>query len=216
MTPERFKKITQVLNTRQPDLTVVMENVSTPHNLAAIARTCDAVGIPEAHAITRLDAIDLKQRAASGTRKWIKVNTHPDIDTVYALLRKRGLRILTAHLTDDAVSYRDVDYTIPTALIVGTELEGISDEAVEKSDGSIMIPMLGMVQSLNVSVATALILYEAQKQREKKGMYGTNLMDSNLINKLQFEWSYPKLIPYYKKKKKAYPEIDSEGYIKGT
>lgn len=213
MTPERFEKINQVLSLRQTDLTVVMENVQTPHNLAAIARTCDAVGIPEAHAVTDIPVIDLKQRAASGSRKWVEIKTHNKIEDVYKGLRDKGFQILTAHFNPDAVNFRDIDYTKPTAIVVGSELEGISDEALEKADSSIIVPMLGMTQSLNVSVATALILYEAQRQRELAGLYRNRQIDHSLFSKLAFEWGYPKLVPYYKKKNQPYPEIDEDGYI---
>lgn len=190
-----------------------MDNVQTPHNLAAIARTCDAVGIPEAHAVTDMGEIDLRQRAASGSKKWVNIKTHISIDSIYGMLRSEGYQILTAHFNDEAVNYRDIDYTKPTAVVVGAELDGISTEAVEKADGSIIVPMLGMVQSLNVSVATALILYEAQRQREEAGLYETRHIDDATYSKLLFEWGYPRLVPYYRKKKMPYPQMDEKGYI---
>lgn len=213
MTPERFNRIKKVLNQRQTDLTVVMENVQTPHNLAAIARTCDAVGIPEVHAITDLDHIVLKPRAASGSRKWVTTNTHGSVDAAYAHLREKGLRILTAHFSESAVDFREIDYTLPTAIVVGAELDGITEEAAEKADGSIIVPMMGMVQSLNVSVAAALILYEAQRQRKEAGMYDKRSIDDETYRRLVFEWGYPRLVPLYRKKNEPYPRLDDEGYL---
>lgn len=213
MTPERFEKLKAILTSRQMDLTVVMENVHKPHNLAAVARSCDAVGVFETHAISEMQDVVLRPRAASGSRKWVGVRRHGSVDEAYGHLRSKGFRILCAHFDEEAVDFRSVDFTQPTALVVGAELEGITDEAVEKADGSIIVPMLGMVQSLNVSVATALILYEAQRQRQEKGMYDERSMDDETYRTLLFEWGYPRLVPYYKKQGKPYPAMDDEGYL---
>ncbi|MCG8470637.1 MAG: tRNA (guanosine(18)-2'-O)-methyltransferase TrmH [Desulfobacterales bacterium] len=213
MTPERFNKLKGILTRRQMDLTVVMENVQTPHNLAAVARTCDAVGVFETHAISEMQEVVLKPRAASGSRKWVGVNRHGSIDEAYGALRAQGHRILCAHFDETAVDFRTVDYTQPTAIVVGAELDGISEEAISKADGSIIVPMLGMVQSLNVSVATALILYEAQRQRMEKGMYASRSMDDETYETLLFEWGYPRLVPYYKRQGLSYPPMDEEGHL---
>ncbi len=213
MTPERYEKIVTILNQRQLDLTVLMEHVEMPHNLAAIARTCDAVGIFETHAVTDLHTIDLKQRASSGSRKWISVKTHADVDTAFAHLREKGFAIYCAHLDDRALDFRAVDYTRPTAIVAGTELEGVSPRAASLADGCVMVPMFGMIQSLNVSVAMALILYEAQRQRMAKGMYGTRQLDPARFKELLFEWGYPRLAPFYKKKNIPYPDLGEQGQI---
>lgn len=168
MTPERERRIREMLARRQPDLTVVMDRVHKPHNLAAIARSCDAVGVAELHAVplpgepARLES----DKAASGAGKWVTLREHPDIDAAYRHLRKRGMRIYAAHDGLGAVDFRSIDYTQPTAIAVGAELDGLSEAAVEAADSAISIPMMGMTRSLNVSVATAVILYEAQRQRE--------------------------------------------------
>lgn len=173
MTPERERRIRAVLARRQPDLTVVMDRVHKPHNLAAIARTCDAVGIHELHAVplpggaTRLR----RDKAASGAGKWLPLRKHADIGSAYAHLRGQGIRIYAAHECPDAVDYRAIDYTRPTAVVVGAELDGISEAAVAGADGAVSIPMMGMTRSLNVSVATAIILYEALRQRDAAGFY---------------------------------------------
>ncbi len=213
MTPERFEKLKAVLARRQTGLTVVMENVHKPHNLAAVARSCDAVGIFEAHAISEMEDVVLRQRAASGSRKWVGIRRHGSVDDAYAQLRHQGMRILCAHFDAEAVDFRSVDFTQPTAIVVGAELDGITDEAVSKSDGSIIVPMMGMVHSLNVSVATSLILYEAQRQRMEKGMYDERSMDDETFHTLLFEWGYPRLIPYYKRLGMPYPPIGEDGSI---
>lgn len=213
MTPQRYKKIKQALQLRQPDLTVVMENVHKAHNLAAIARTCDAVGVPEIHAITKQDSLSLTEDAASGSGRWVNVVIHKNLDSAYTFLRYKNHQILTAHFSMDAVDFRDIDFTIPTAIVVGQELEGISKEAVNKADKSIIIPMYGMVQSLNVSVATAIILYEAQRQRNAKGLYNNASIDPIKMNDFIFEKGYPRLAQMYKKEGRDFPMLDEEGQI---
>jgi tRNA (guanosine-2'-O-)-methyltransferase len=213
MTPDRYKKILQMLKQRQTDLTVVMENVHKAHNLAAIARTCDAVGIPEIHAITRFEEINLTEDAASGSGRWVDVDIHKDIDSVYSRLKKKGFQLLTTHFDEQAVDFREIDFTKSIAIIVGQELDGLSDEAISKSDGSIIIPMYGMVQSLNVSVATAIILYEAQRQRVKAGMYENLQLDEEYIQKYLFEKGYPRLAALYKKEGRPFPILNTQGEI---
>lgn len=213
MTSERYQKIKATLQRRQPDLTVVMENVNKAHNLAAIARTCDAVGIPEIHATTRFDTLNLTQDAASGSGRWVNVVTHDNIDLACALLRSQKQQILTAHFSDDAVDFRTIDFTIPTAIVVGQELFGISEQALNNADKSIIIPMYGMVHSLNVSVATAIILYEAQRQRNVKGMYNAASSNNKEMNNYIFEKGYPRLARMYRKDGKEFPHLDEEGQI---
>ncbi len=213
MTAERYQKIKQALQYRQFDLTVVMENVHKTHNLAAIARTCDAVGIPEIHAITRQDSISLTEDAASGSGRWINVVTHQHIEAAYSQLRRSDHQILTAHFSKKAVDFREIDFTIPTAIVVGQELEGITEEAVSKADKSMIIPMFGMVQSLNVSVATAIILYEAQRQRHEKGLYNTSSITVKEMNTFIFEKGYPRLAKVYRKEGKEFPSLNEKGQI---
>lgn len=161
MTPERLAIIKKSLDMRQTDLTVVMENVRKPHNLAAVARTLEAVGGLEIHAITELTSIRLTQMSAGGSKKWIKVHKHPSTEQGLNYLKQQGFQIVATSLGENSKDYRELDYTRPTAILVGEELEGISEQAIQMADDNISIPMIGMVQSLNVSVASALVLYEA-------------------------------------------------------
>ena len=213
MTPQRYQKIKQVIEQRQPDLTVVMENVHKAHNLAAIARTCDAVGIPEIHAVTEYEHLSLSQDASSGSGRWVNVITHDTIQAAYSALKTKGFKLLVAHFDERAKDFREIDYTIPTAIVVGQELEGISEEAIAKADATIIIPMHGMVQSLNVSVATALILYEAQKQRLQSGLYNSPKYNLLTSNNLIFEKAYPRVARIYRAKGKTYPTLDHNGQI---
>lgn len=184
MTPERLAKIRAVLDKRQPDLTVLLERVHKPHNFSAILRSCDAVGVLEAHAIPAkhglpdlegAEGLSLKGKTFNETSgsaaKWVGLNIHEDTASAFSHLKARGFRVLAAHFSERAVDYREADYTRPTCILLGTEKWGVSPEAAEWSDAHIQIPMMGMVQSLNVSVAAAVILFEAQRQRLKAGLY---------------------------------------------
>lgn len=218
-TPERYAKIRRVLSKRQPTLTVLMDEVNKPHNLSAIVRTCDAVGVLEAHAVPpkhgTLAAFEgHTYDATSGSaHKWVRVNPHADAVGAVRELQSRGFQVLATHLSQRSVDYRDLDYTRPTCVLLGAEKWGVSDEAADAADANIVIPMYGMVQSLNVSVAAASILFEAQRQRLAAGMYGTPQLSPQALEALAFEWAYPDLAPLYRERGEAYPALDEVGRI---
>lgn len=215
MSNQRFEKIKRTLNRRQPDLTVLMENVHKPHNLAALARTCDAIGIPEIHAVSSIRDLRISQMAAGGVRRWISVKKHQSTEDAFHLLKKQGLKIVVAHLDENTKDYKDIDYTVPTAIIAGSELDGISDYAVQHADDTVGIPMQGMVQSLNVSVAMSVILYQAMEQRIKAGMYDNCRLDKVTYETLLFEWMHPKVAHYCNRHKIDYPALNEDGDIIG-
>jgi tRNA (guanosine-2'-O-)-methyltransferase len=211
LTQPRLEKIKRILDMRQPDLTIVMEDVHKPHNLAAIIRSCDAVGVVEVHAIANRTQIGLRKKAASGAYKWVGYKTHPTTMTAYRALREQGLNIYATDTGSDAIDYRDADFTLPCAIVVGAELEGITQTALSEADVVINIPLYGMVESLNVSVATALILFEANRQRKAAGLYDRNRLDDATYKRLLFEWLHPELTAYCKKHQLNYPELDENG-----
>ncbi|MEE4296095.1 MAG: tRNA (guanosine(18)-2'-O)-methyltransferase TrmH [Wenzhouxiangella sp.] len=188
MTPERKARIQAVAARRQPDLTVFMERVHKPHNVAAIIRTCDAVGIMKAHAVPGDEGLPRLNHTSQGAQRWVDLQRHPDTPSGLVHLRGAGFRLYAAHFSSSAVDFRVPDYTQPSAIIMGTEKFGVSQEALELADDEIVIPMLGMSQSLNVSVATALILYEAQRQRALAGMYEPNALDASPWKELAERW----------------------------
>ncbi len=213
MTQHRLQTIKACLDRRQTDLTVMMENVRKPHNLAAVARTLEAVGGLEIHAISELTSIRLSQMAAGGIRKWIKVIKHTNTEQGIKQLKQQGFNLIATTLHNDSKDYRDIDYTRPTAILVGEELEGISSQAVEMADEIISIPMAGMVQSLNVSVASALVLYEAYRQRSEVGMYDKRSLDDKTYKRLLFKACHPKIANYCDNKRLPYPAIDENAEI---
>ena len=213
MTPERLAIIKSSLDRRQTDLTVVMENVRKPHNLAAVARTLEAVGGLEIHAITELTSIRLTQMSAGGTKKWMKVTKHPSTEKSLNHFKQQGFQIIATSLSENSKDYREIDYTKPTAILVGEELEGISEQAISMADENISIPMIGMVQSLNVSVASALVLYEAYHQRMAAGMYDSRSLDKETYMTLLFEACHPKIANCCQQKRIPYPVIDENAEI---
>lgn len=210
---ERNKRIIDLLNKRQKDLTVFMDEVHKPHNLAAIVRTCDAVGIGEVHAVYPEAGIKECRGTAMGSSRWVTTHTHKNLDTGIAQIKSQGKQVLAAHFSNEAVDFREIDYTQPTAILVGSELFGVSDEAATLADNHIIVPMLGMVQSLNVSVAAAIILYEAQRQREQAGMYKQRQLEDKFCETKRFEWLHPKIKQYCDKHRIRYPFINENGDI---
>ena len=176
MTPERNTKIKKIAGRRQLDLTLVLENVHDPHNIGAIMRTCDAVGIPEIYIIItdeRISSSDylLGHSASSGSKKWVKVHIYKEIQKCFEDVRERFGRIVGTKLGESSQSLYKYSFLEPTALLFGNESTGLSDEAYEKVDSNMYVPMMGMVKSLNISVACAISLYECLRQRNEKGMY---------------------------------------------
>lgn len=213
MIPRRYQRLKQVLNQRQPDLTVLTEDVHKPHNLSAIIRTCDAVGVFAIHTVNRHSDTPTYSQVARGSEKWVKLQEHPDIKTAIEHLQQHNHKIYAAHLSDVAIDYRQVDYTQPTGILLGTEKWGVTDEAAELVDGHIVIPMQGMVQSLNVSVANAVILFEAQRQRLQAGLYDRVRLDPDTYKQTVFEWGYPDIADLYRRQGKPYPELGEQGEI---
>ena len=204
-----------MLATRQPDLTVCMEQVHKPHNVSAVIRTADAVGVHQVHAVWPGKSMRTMVSTAAGSNSWVSVKTHPDISSAVSTLKSEGMQILATNLSSTAVDFREIDYTRPTCILMGQEKHGITAEALALADQDIIIPMIGMVQSLNVSVASALILYEAQRQRQNAGMYQRehSPLSEEDQQRLLWEGGYPVLANVAKRKKLPRPRIDNEGQI---
>ncbi|MBF4178558.1 MULTISPECIES: tRNA (guanosine(18)-2'-O)-methyltransferase TrmH [Lelliottia] len=215
MNSERYARICEMLARRQPDLTVCMEQVHKPHNVSAIVRTADAVGVHEVHAVWPGKNMRTMASSAAGSNSWVTVKTHPTIADAVTQLKSSGMQILATHLSDKAVDFRDIDYTRPTCILMGQEKTGITQEALDLADQDIIIPMIGMVQSLNVSVASALILYEAQRQRQNAGMYEreNSMLPEVEQQRLLFEGGYPVLARVAKQKQLPYPHVNAQGEI---
>ena len=211
--PRRFERLKSVLDRRMADLTVLLEHVEKPHNLSAILRSCDAVGALEAHAVNFEGRTRTFNSTAQGSQKWVALRDHATICAAISHLKSRGFRLYGTHLGVDARDYRDCDFTGPTAFVLGAEKWGLTDEARDLMDEALYIPMRGMVQSLNVSVATATLMFEALRQREAKGVVpsaGEGLAPDH-YRRLLFEWAYPEVAAWCRSEERPYPALNEEG-----
>ena len=213
MTPERHQRINNMLDMRQPDLTVCMEGVHKTHNLAAVVRTCDAIGVSDVHAVWKNETMQVLGGSAAGSQHWIDVHDYNRTEDAINALKKQNMQILVTNLSPTAVDFREIDYTQPTAIILGQEKFGASETALAMADQDIMIPMVGMVQSLNVSVACSVVLYEAQRQRQLAGMYNNPLLPEARRQRTLFEGGHPIFAEACMRKGLPYPAIDEEGQI---
>jgi tRNA (guanosine-2'-O-)-methyltransferase len=213
MTPERHQRIKDMLDQRQPDLTVCMEGVHKTHNLAAVVRTADAIGVSDVHAIWKNERMRVSGGSAAGSQNWIDVHNYTNTADAIAELKKQNMQVLVTNLSDTAVDFREIDYTKPTAIILGQEKFGASEVALELADQDIVIPMVGMVQSLNVSVACSVVLYEAQRQRQLAGMYNKPRLCEERRQRVLFEGGHPIFAQACQRKGLPYPQIDEDGQI---
>ena len=188
-TEKRLNKIIKVATARQFSLRVVLENIHDPHNVSAIFRTCDAVGVPQVDLLyTKEEFPKISKVSSASSKKWVDQKRYNSTEECINQLRKDGFKIYGTILSDKAEDIYELDFTEKIAIVMGNEHRGISNEIIEACDKHIYIPMRGMIQSLNVSVATAVVLYEAQRQRAAKGMYEKSELDNDKLEKLIDEW----------------------------
>ena len=213
--PRRFKRIKSVLNKRIQNLTVLVEGVSKPHNLSAILRTCDAAGVFEANFICNKNEAQTFNSTAQGSQKWVKLNNHSSSIDAAKTLKEKGFKLFGTILKEESTDYRKLDFTQNTCFVLGAEKWGLNEELISQVDECIYIPMYGMVQSLNVSVAASILLFEAIRQRDQIGLLPQNGegIDQQKYQKTLFEWSYPERKESYEENGPKYPYIDENGEI---
>ena len=190
---ERLNKMKKILQTRQDTLRVFMDYVYSHHNLSAIVRTCDAVNIGKLY-YRHQKKVKLNNEITMGAHKWIFHEYVEDIEKFYQDIKNQGYQVVVTLLDKDTIDFREVDYTKPTLIVLGNEVDGASEVSIKYADKKVIIPMYGMSQSLNVSVANAVILYEAQRQRQAKGMYDTPQLSPEVIEKTLKKWAYDDII----------------------
>lgn len=190
MTDERRARMEEVLRYRQNDLTVVLENVFDPHNVSAVLRSCDAIGIMEIYIVNTLLPPFRKfgERSSSGAYKWVKVHQFTNVNECMKAVRKNYEQILSTHLSSEAKSLYDLNLTKPTALVFGNEVEGLSEEMLSHCDGNYVIPLVGMSKSLNISVACAISIYEAYRQKQQAGHYAAMKISQEEHTMLKSFW----------------------------
>lgn len=192
MTEERKQRLMSVLNCRQNDLAVVLENVFDPHNISAVMRTCDAVGVQDVYVLNNKIPKHKKwgRRSSSSAAKWLTVHEFDNADQCFSALRSRYSTILTTHLSSDAVSLHQLNLTGSIAIVFGNEHDGVSEEIRALADGNFIIPQAGIIRSLNISVACAVTLYEAYRQKLLAGHYENRKLDEPVYKQLLSEWGF--------------------------
>jgi tRNA (guanosine-2'-O-)-methyltransferase len=189
-TEQRMNRLKNVLRHRQPDLTVVMENIHDPHNVSAILRSCDAAGVMCVQLIyTDTEFPDIGKKSSASAKKWVEIRRFKGVQECYKKLHEENFIILATHLEENARPLFEVDMVKKIAIVVGNEHNGVSSEAAKLADGIIQIPMFGMIQSLNVSVATAIILFEAVRQRIIARQYNKVKIPDGELEKLLKIWA---------------------------
>lgn len=190
MTPERQVRLLNVIDKRQPDLGVVLENVFDPHNVSAVMRTCDAVGVQDVFILNTKFPRHKKWgfKSSSSAKKWLTVHQFENIEECFAVLRRRYERIYATHLSDNAFNFFEMDLTQNVALIFGNEHSGVTDEIRRLTDGNFIIPQVGVIRSLNISVACAITLYEAFRQKTIAGHYERNNADCGYKAAIKKQW----------------------------
>jgi tRNA (guanosine-2'-O-)-methyltransferase len=191
MTPEREARILQVLDKRQDDITVVLENVFDPHNISAVMRTCDATGVQDIYILNTRIPVHKKwgAKSSSSASEWLTIHQYTNARQCFADLRKKYDRVFTTHLASDAVSLYDMDLTGRVALVFGNEHAGVSEEIRSLSDGNFIIPQVGIIKSLNISVACAVSLYEGYRQKAGAGQYDRRSLPEQPYKELLKKWS---------------------------
>lgn len=190
MTPERRQKLLSVLKKRQNNLAVVLENVQDPHNISAVMRTCDAVGIQEVYVLnTRIPRHKkFGPKSSSSAAKWLTIRQFEDAAKCFTELRTKYSLILTTHLASDSIDLYQIDFSGSVALVFGNEHSGVSEEIRPFADGNFVIPQVGIIRSLNISVACAVCLYEAYRQKKLAGHYNGQLAHAPQFESLLQHW----------------------------
>lgn len=190
MTNERLQKIEAVLSKRQNNLTVVLENVFDPHNISAVMRSCDAIGVQEIYVLNTKIPRHKKwgDRSSSSAHKWLTIHQYSDLQECLAALKAKYDTVLTTHLSSGSVSLYELDLIKRIALVFGNEHAGVSEEMRAVADGNFVIPQVGMIRSLNISVACAVTLYEAFRQKQAAGHYKQPCLNNSEYSLLSKQW----------------------------
>ncbi|MGM0424910.1 MAG: TrmH family RNA methyltransferase [Thermodesulfobacteriota bacterium] len=188
-TERRKERIRSVLEKRQPDLTLILDNIHDPHNVSAILRSCDAFAVPRVHLYYTSESFPAPGRKSSASaRKWVQMQKNTSANSMVEDLRSQGFQILGTGCGSSAIAVYDWDLTQPTAIVLGNEHQGLSPELTQYLDAELEIPMQGMVPSLNVSVAAAVILYECFRQRKDKGLLPGGGYDPQTLERIFEDW----------------------------
>ena len=192
MTAERKERLTNVLQKRQPGLSVVLENVEDPHNISAVMRTLDSVGIQDLYVLNSKIPRHKKwgAKSSSSAAKWLTIHQFENTTECFEELRKKYDKIYTTQLAQGSVSLYELEFTQNVALVFGNEHSGVSDELIRKADGNFIIPQVGIIKSLNISVACAVSVYEAFRQKLVAGHYNQQQLPECEYQRLLKSWGF--------------------------
>jgi len=162
-TEERVARFEEVIQNRTRHLTVVLEDIYQSHNISAVLRTCDCLGVQDVQVIEKKNEFLHNEDIALGATKWLTINRYKksDTNTLECInnLKKHGYSIVATTPHQQEVLLNDLDITKKTALVFGTELTGISNEIIDMADGFVKIPMAGFTESFNISVSAAICMF---------------------------------------------------------
>jgi len=184
----RRDRIEAALASRTRDVVLVLEDIHNDHNSSAVMRTAEALGILELHVVAQRSAFKVSDKISSGAHKWLDIRGHDSVTSAYAHLRRRGYQIWASHFHGEApaLPIDRVPVDLPVALVFGNELEGLTGEAIEQADHWFCVPMRGFVESLNISVAAAIAMYDVRARRQREG-HLRGLSDED-VRRLRAAW----------------------------
>tara|TARA_B100001540_G_scaffold29016_1_gene24815 strand:+ start:331 stop:924 length:594 start_codon:yes stop_codon:yes gene_type:complete len=186
---ERIERLRKVLQNRQLDLKVILEDIHDPHNVSAIYRSCEAAGVMDIILLYINEEFpDFKFKSSASACKWIDIHKYSNPQEIIPKLKDQGYQVYSLVLDENAKTIYDVDWTKPSTIIIGNEHRGVSSGVQKISTQNLYIPMKGIIESLNVSVATAVTLYEAFRQREISQKYPNKSIDSKWLEKKLSNW----------------------------
>lgn len=187
ITDDRKRKINGVLSYRINRIVLVLENIYDPHNVSAVIRTCDGLGFLDLYIVDPNKKIKYSSPITTGAEKWLNIFTYNEIGKCYEDLRKKGYQIYASVLDKKAENLTDIDINKgKTAFVLGNEHSGLTEEAINGADGLFYIPMYGFVQSFNISVTAAMVLYWSREKLNMAGISG-DLSDKE-IEKYKIKW----------------------------
>lgn len=184
---ERRERFISVLANRTKHITVALEDVFQMHNTSAVIRSCDCFGIQEAHLIQNRNANELDKNIAMGAQQWVDVHRYKDTSDCIKALKTRGYKIIATTPHNDSVLLPDFMVDDKIALFFGTERDGLTSAVLEQADGFLKIPMKGFTESLNISVAAAIILQDLSIKLMKTDVSWQLTEDEKLEKRL--EWT---------------------------
>jgi len=177
----RMKRLKTTVANRLNDLTIVAEGTHLRHNLSAIIRTAESFGVSKVHLISSENK--KMSGAAKGAERWVEIVIHENTKQCFDYLRSRNFKLYVADFQNDSFTPENIPIESPIAIIMGTELVGVSEDARSMADGSIIIPMYGLTQSLNVSVASSCILQRISTRMREAGIGRmTDVQQVELLN----------------------------------